>query len=291
MEHRCAVLVYDNIQRKPAPRHTVVMANEVKSIGFWRAVAAEFVGMFFFIFISLASISGWNAPYIPSMVQISLAFGLGLATSIHVTAHISGGHLNPAVSFAFLMLHRITPLRFLFYSLAQMIGAIAAAGMVRAITPADINNALGATTPGTDVTEWQALLMELVITYQLVLVIFATIDKRRPSSGGSGPLAIGIAVLVAHLCAIQYSGASMNPARSLGSAVVGGVWTAHWVYWVGPMVGGLLGAITYDYILDPNVNASRLRRCTTCEYGDEEDYATSDEMNLNSIQTASSEPK
>eukprot|EP00057_Strongylocentrotus_purpuratus_P028992 XP_011683466.1 PREDICTED: lens fiber major intrinsic protein-like isoform X2 [Strongylocentrotus purpuratus] len=194
----------NNFHSMPDSRHAISMADEARSIKFWQAVAAEFVGMFFFIFIGLSSTSGWNAPYIPSQVQIALAFGLGLATFIHVTAHISGGHLNPAVSLAFLLLHRITPLRCVAYSLAQVIGAIAAAGMVKVITPADINDTIGPTTPGPDVTEWQAFLMELFLTYQLVLVIFATVDKSRPSPGGSSPLAIGISVLVAHLCAHHF---------------------------------------------------------------------------------------
>lgn len=259
------------------------MAKELGSRRFWQAVLAELVGMFFFIFIGISSTTAWAPPMIPSQVQIALAFGLSLATFVHATAHISGGHLNPAVSVAFLLLHRITPLRCLAYSIAQCLGALGAAGMVYAITPTAVSNNVGPTTPGAGVEDWQAFLMEVCLTFQLVLVIFSTVDGKRASPGGSGPLAIGIAVLVAHLGAIQYSGASMNPARSLGSAVVGGVWNAHWVYWAGPLLGGLLGAVTYDYVLDPNVSMGRLRRCPTCEYGDEDDYTTSDEMNLNAI--------
>ncbi|XP_071503895.1 aquaporin-like [Diadema antillarum] len=259
------------------------MAKELGSRKFWQAVMAEFFGMFFFIFIGLASTASWSPPSIPSQVQISFAFGLGLATFIHATAHISGGHLNPAVSVAFWLLHKITPLRCVFYSIAQCLGAMAAAGMVNVLTPVAVGNRVGPTTPGVGVEVWQAFVMEVLLTFQLVLVIFSTVDSKRSSPGGSGPLAIGISVFVAHLCAINYSGASMNPARSLGSAVVGGVWTAHWVYWVGPVVGGLLGAVVYDFVLDPNVNIRRVKRCATFEYGDEDDYTTSDEVNLNTM--------
>ncbi|XP_063970389.1 aquaporin-2-like [Lytechinus pictus] len=179
------------------------MASELKSLKFWQAVIAEMVGMFFFIFIGISSTTSWAPPVIPSQVQISLAFGLALATFVHATAHISGGHLNPAVSVAFWLLHRITPLRCFAYSIAQCLGAMAAAGMVYAITPSGVSNNVGPTTPGSGVQDWQAFLMEVCLTFQLVLVIFSTVDSKRASPGGSGPLAIGIAVLVAHLAAVS----------------------------------------------------------------------------------------
>ncbi|XP_071477746.1 lens fiber major intrinsic protein-like [Diadema antillarum] len=181
----------------------ISVRDELRSVIFWQAVLAEFVGMFFFIFIGVSSISAWDRPNIPSQVQISLAFGLGLATFVHVTAHISGGHLNPAVSLAFLAMHKISPVRCLAYTLAQIVGAIIAAGMVKAVTPAAVAGGIGATTPGTDVADWQAFLMEVFLTAQLVIVIFATVDSRRKSPGGSGPLAIGISVAVAHLAAVS----------------------------------------------------------------------------------------
>lgn len=179
------------------------MAKELGSRRFWQAVLAELVGMFFFIFIGISSTTAWAPPMIPSQVQIALAFGLSLATFVHATAHISGGHLNPAVSVAFLLLHRITPLRCLAYSIAQCLGALGAAGMVYAITPTAVSNNVGPTTPGAGVEDWQAFLMEVCLTFQLVLVIFSTVDGKRASPGGSGPLAIGIAVLVAHLGAVS----------------------------------------------------------------------------------------
>lgn len=179
------------------------MAEEFKSVGFWRAVIAEFVGMFLFILVGLLSTADWPDTQIPSMVQIGLAFGLALASAIHLTAHISGGHLNPAVSIAFWLLHKMTPLKCVLYIVAQCCGAIAAAGVVDAITPPGVNDGVGPTIPGIDVEDWQAFLAEFFLTGGLVLVIFSTVDSKRPSPGGSGPLAIGIWVAVAHLGAVS----------------------------------------------------------------------------------------
>lgn len=247
--------------------HMEQMGEEFKSLVFWRAVLAEFVGMALFLFMGLGATSAFTG-VVASDLRIAFAFGIAIATFVHVTAHISGGHLNPAVTLGFFSLHKITLLRAVMYVLAQMVGAVVGTGLMRAVTPSDVNAALGPTVINPEITVTQGLIVELILTFQLVLTIFATVDSKRPSPGGSGPLAIGLSVFLGHVTGINYTGASMNPARTFGSAVVGGEWSNQWVYWVGPILGGILAAIVYDWFLDPNANMGRVKKCGTCDYGD-----------------------
>ncbi|XP_033117307.1 aquaporin-like [Anneissia japonica] len=237
--------------------------EELGTFAFWRAALAELVGTFFFAFLGLLSTTAFPGFATGDIVRIGLAFGLAIATMVHCTAHISGGHLNPAVTIGFLSVCKIPLARAILYVVMQCIGAIAGAGLVYAFTPRGLNDLVGPTTPfsNSDMTVdgWQAFMIELFLTAQLVLTVFATVDPNRKDLNGSGPLAIGLAVALGHFAAIPYTGASMNPARSFGSAVVGGEWTDHWVYWIGPILGGILAAIVYNFILDPTSSKNRIR--------------------------------
>eukprot|EP00062_Callorhinchus_milii_P027860 gi/632991675/ref/XP_007884736.1/ PREDICTED: aquaporin-1-like [Callorhinchus milii] len=141
-----------------------------------------------------------------------------------------------------------------------MLGAVAGSGILYGVTPTSANSTLGANALGKGVTPGQGVGVELIVTLQLVLCVFATTDKRRSDLSGSGPLAIGISVVIGHLLAIGFTGCGMNPARSFGPAVVTGLFQNHWVYWVGPLVGGIVAALVYDFVLAPRLNvAERLK--------------------------------
>lgn len=261
------------------------MNEEFRSLLFWRAVFAEFVGMALFLFMGVGSTSLFPPNLQGNDVRIALAFGIAIATFVHITAHISGGHLNPAVTLAFFSMHRITFLRTFMYILAQMVGAVVGTGLLRAATPSSVNAALGPTVVNVAISSGQGVLVEAVLTFQLVLTIFATVDSKRASPGGSGPLAIGLSVFLGHLAGINYTGASMNPARTFGSAVVGGEWADQWVYWIGPIGGGILAAVIYDWFLDPNANMGRVSKCVTCDYGDEDPNEEDPGVQLGSAQS------
>ncbi|PIK42959.1 putative lens fiber major intrinsic protein-like isoform X2 [Apostichopus japonicus] len=177
------------------------MGEEFRSLLFWRAVLAEFVGMTLFLFMGLGATSAFPSAD-GGNLRIAFAFGIAIATFVHVTAHISGGHLNPAVTLAFFSLHKITLLRALMYVLAQMFGAVVGTGLIRAVTPTSINGELGPTVISSEISVGQGVLVEAVLTFQLVLTIFATVDPKRPSPGGSGPLAIGLSVFLGHVTGV-----------------------------------------------------------------------------------------
>ncbi|XP_062385812.1 aquaporin FA-CHIP-like [Sardina pilchardus] len=223
------------------------MMSEIKSKAFWRAVLAELLGMTLFIFLSITAAIG-NAEL--DEVKTSLAFGLAIATLAQSLGHISGAHLNPAVTLGMLASCQISVLRAVMYIAAQMLGATVASGIIFGVRPSN-NDKLGVNGLDPDLSPSQGIGIELLATFQLVLCVIATTDKRRRDVTGSAPLAIGLSVALGHLTAISFTGCGINPARSFGPAVVTTNFKNHWVYWVGPMSGGVAAALVYDFLLYP----------------------------------------
>lgn len=180
--------------------------GDLKSGKFWVALLAEFIGTGLLVTVACgACFAGSTIP------GISLAFGLAVATIVWAIAHVSGGHINPAVTAGFLVTRKISLVRALFYIVSQSIGALAGAGFLQVVTPRNEtsglgpNPTLGTSTPPGDgsVSRFQVLLIEAAITFVLVFTVFATCDPRRKGFNGSGPLAIGLSVTVGHLWAVS----------------------------------------------------------------------------------------
>ncbi|KAJ7405800.1 Aquaporin-1 [Willisornis vidua] len=183
------------------------MASEFKKKMFWRAVVAEFLAMSLFIFISIGSALGFSFPMVGNKtstksqdnVKVSLAFGLSIATMAQSVGHISGAHLNPAVTLGLLLSCQISIFKALMYILAQCLGAVVATAILSGVTSSLPNNLLG-------------------------------------------------------LNAIDYTGCGINPARSFGSALIANNFENHWIFWVGPIIGGASAALIYDFILAPRTS-------------------------------------
>ncbi len=174
---------------------------------------------------------------------IAIATGLVVTAMVYSLGHLTGAHFNPAVSLAFAV-GRHFPVRDLVpYWLAQLLGAILASLVVRALW-GDVAG-LGATLPG--LSDGRALLLEALLTFMLMFVITAVATDTRAVGQGAA-LAIGFTVLLAVMFAGPASGASMNPARSLGPALVSGTWAHQWIYVVGPLAGSVCGVLTYEAI-------------------------------------------
>jgi aquaporin Z len=216
-----------------------------------RALVAEFIGTFGLIFMGAgAIIVDAHIGGKTGLVGIAFAHGLAIFLGVSFSAHISGGHLNPAVTAGFLATKRMGAGAGLAYIVSQLLGGIVAAIVLKLVAPAAAasQTGLGTPAPGPGVYAGPALLIEFVLTFFLVFVIFGTaVDPRGPKA--IFPLCIGMAVTMDILAGGPLTGASMNPARSLGPALVSGVWADHWVYWVGPVLGGAVAALLYDNLL------------------------------------------
>jgi MIP family channel proteins len=221
----------------------------------WAAAVAEFVGPFTLVVAGVgAIISTQNLSDGGNLVAVALAHGLAIGLMVAALGQVSGGHFNPAVTLSMLATGQIAITRAISYIIAQVLGATAGAGVLTLIFPAlgpmGRNNPgvnLGLPGLGPDVSLSGALIMEAVMTFFLVLVIFGTvIDPRGPKA--IAPLAIGLIITMDILTGGRITGAAMNPARALGPAIVQQDFTNWWIYWVGPIIGGLIAAFAYTSV-------------------------------------------
>jgi aquaporin TIP len=214
----------------------------------WRHFAAEFIGMFAFVFIGSGAIMTARMSQSPAaLVEVALAHGLTMAVMVSATMRISG-HINPAVTLGLLAARRIEPMMAALYVIAQILGAIAAAYALKATFPEGVFAATrgGGQAVALDVTGGQAFLLEAIATFFLVFVIFGTVvDLRGPKIGG---LAIGFVIAADILAIGPLTGASMNPARSFGPAVASGVYEAQLLYWFAPITGAVVAALLYEFL-------------------------------------------
>jgi MIP family channel proteins len=218
-----------------------------------RKMLAEFVGTFALVFIGAGSIVAAGSPITEvfpgaGLVTIALAHGLAIGTMVSAAGHVSGGHFNPAVSLAAWLMRRLGTLDLVGYLATQFLAAIAGAALLRAVTPPDVWGAslLGATTVAPNISDAQAITIEAVLTFFLVWVVFATAIDPAGAFGKVAGLAIGFVIAMDIMMGGPFTGASMNPARSLGPAAVSGEYAGIWVYFLGPVIGGTLAATAYE---------------------------------------------
>jgi MIP family channel proteins len=208
---------------------------------------AEFVGTFTLIFVGAGSIIATQGT---NLTAIGLAHGLAIGVMASAVGHISGGHFNPAVTLGFVVTRRIEARLAATYWFAQLIGAVLAAYMLSWLLPERQVNAvnLGAPAVGNGIGAGSAVVIEGVLIFFLVWVIFATAADPRGTFASIAGLAIGLTITLDIYIGGVYTGAAMNPARAFGPDLVQNVWTDAWVWWVGPLVGGALAALLYEYL-------------------------------------------
>lgn len=216
---------------------------------------AEFIGTFLFVFVASGSICADQ--YLRStgqpgfgMLGIALAQGLALSVIMAAIGHISGGHLNPAVTIGFWVTKRLGTLLTIAYWMAQLLGSLSAAYVLAALLPESVwrSVALGTTDLAADFTRIHGMVLEGILAFFLVFVFFATTADARGSLNRIAAFAIGLTYSVGVLIGGAFTGASMNPARTFGPALAAHHWTNHGVYWVGPLFGGVLAGFLYDKI-------------------------------------------
>jgi len=211
-----------------------------------KALLAEFIGTFFLVLIGCGSALG--GPEV-DVVRYSLGFGITVATMAQSIGHISGCHVNPAVTIGLFVGRKIGLVKGLLYIVVQCVGGIAGAGILSILLPTEIaSKNLGQTLVNPAMSAGQGFGLEFLITFVLVLVVYgaAADEDNADSVKGSAPLAIGLSITIGHLVAGPFTGPAMNPARALGPAVILSAYANHWVYWAGPILGGVCAGLVYQ---------------------------------------------
>ncbi|GFZ02386.1 gamma tonoplast intrinsic protein [Actinidia rufa] len=214
------------------------------------AALAEFISTLMFVFagegasMAIEKLATGGSATPAGLVAVALARTFALFVAISVSANISGGHVNPAVTFGALMGGQITLLRGIMYWIAQLLGSTVACLLLKFATNGMTSSAYSLSA---GVGVWNAFVFEIVMTFGLVYTVYATIaDPRNTGMGIMAPMAIAFIVGANVLAGGAFDGASMNPAVSFGPALVSWSWENQWVYWAGPLIGGGLAGLVYE---------------------------------------------
>ncbi|XP_043701981.1 aquaporin TIP1-1 [Telopea speciosissima] len=235
----------------PISRISVGRPEEATHPDALKAALAEFICTLIFVFAGEGSGMAFNkltddgSSTPAGLVAAALAHAFGLFVAVSVGANISGGHVNPAVTFGAFVGGNITLLRGILYWIAQLLGSTVACLLLKFATGGMTTSAFSLSS---GVGVWNAFVFEIVMTFGLVYTVYATaVDPKKGSLGTIAPLAIGFIVGANILAGGAFDGASMNPAVSFGPALVSWTWTNHWVYWAGPLIGGGLAGLVYEF--------------------------------------------
>ncbi|XP_042457124.1 probable aquaporin PIP2-6 [Zingiber officinale] len=237
--------------------------GELRLWSFYRALIAEFVATLLFLYVTIATVIGHKEQNSANqcdgvgLLGIAWAFGGMIFILVYCTAGISGGHINPAVTFGLFLARKVSLLRAVSYMVAQCLGAIVGVGIVKGIMKHQYNSlGGGANEVSHGYSRGTALGAEIIGTFVLVYTVFSATDPKRNARDSHvpvlAPLPIGFAVFMVHLATIPITGTGINPARSLGPAVIYNhdkAWDDQWIFWVGPFVGALAAAIYHQLIL------------------------------------------
>ena len=213
-----------------------------------RRGTAEFVGAFALVFIGAGAILAAGPTPEPGVVGIALAYGLAVAVMVSAVGHISGGHFNPAITLAFLVTGRLHPILAVVYWIAQFAGAIAAAALLRWFFDDATEGNLGAPVLSPSIEPEAGLIIEAILTFLLVWVFFATAADPRGTFKSIAGLAVGFTITMDVLMGSPLTGAMMNPARALGPQLVANSWDDFWIWYVGPLAGGVIAAVAYEML-------------------------------------------
>jgi len=213
-----------------------------------RRAAAEFVGTFALVFVGAGAVLVAAPTLGAGNLDIALAHGLVIAVMVSAVGHISGGHFNPAITLGFLVTGRLSPLVAGAYWVAQFLAAVAGAALLKWIFAGDTEATLGAPAVGPGVQPEAALIVEAILTFFLVWVVFATAADPRGTFKSIAGLAIGLTITFDILLGGPLTGAAMNPARAFGPQLFSREWDDFWIWYVGPLAGGVLGALAYEWL-------------------------------------------
>ena len=221
---------------------------------------AEAIGTYALVFfgplaIILSVVAFGDGLSIESIIMIALAHGAAVGLMVYAFGHVSGAHINPAVTIPMMITKKISVGDGIGYIIFQLIGAIVAAFSLKAILPeigAKVNfGTQGGPSELLNSSIMAGITVEIILTFFLVTVIFLTAVHKKAAAGIHG-ISIGGMVFLLHIVGVPLTGASMNPARTFGPAVVSGFWELHWIYWLAPIVGGIIAGVIMNYVFVNN---------------------------------------
>ncbi|KAJ4847852.1 Aquaporin PIP2-2 [Turnera subulata] len=248
----------------PAP---LIDPEELTMWSFYRAIIAEFIATLLFLYVTVLTVIGYKSQTDPAknadacggvgILGIAWAFGGMIFILVYCTAGISGGHINPAVTFGLFLARKVSLVRAIMYMVAQCLGAICGCGLVKGFQKSYYHHyGGGANTLNDGFSTGTGLGAEIIGTFVLVYTVFSATDPKRNARDSHvpvlAPLPIGFAVFMVHLATIPITGTGINPARSFGAAVIFNEdkpWDDHWIFWVGPFIGAAVAAFYHQYIL------------------------------------------
>jgi MIP family channel proteins len=217
-----------------------------------RRSIAEALGTFALVFIGTAVVASKFYPDANfGVFGIAVAHAIVLSVMVTATMSISGGHLNPAVTIGLLVARRVDSRTAVAYIISQLVGAILASLLVKAIYPAGVTKPIALGTPAiaNNILFSQAITIEAILTFFLVSAVFGTcVNPDAPKVGGFG---VGMVLMFDILVGGPLTGSAVNPARAFGPALVSGQWVGQVVYWVGPILGGIVAALLWEHVLLP----------------------------------------
>ncbi|KAL7040605.1 hypothetical protein ACKWTF_000455 [Chironomus riparius] len=236
-------------QKSLAPFNSrLSMHTELRTLTFWRAIISECMASFLYVFIvcGAAAGAGIGASVSSVLLTTSLASGLAIAVLTHCFLHVSGAHINPAVTLACFVTRLISPLRMTMYIAAQLGGGIAGAALLYGVSlPGYQGNLQAAISHSSAVSSWERFGVEMILTFVVVFTYFVSTNSQRKLFNNSAAM-IGAAYSACNFVSMPY----LNPARSLGPSFVLNKWENHWIFWMGPMAGGAISGILYEIIFN-----------------------------------------
>jgi MIP family channel proteins len=223
-------------------------------------LSAEFLGTFALVFFTAGAVCvdfHLRSTGGIGLLAVALAHGLAMAILVSALGHISGGHFNPAITIGFWVTKRLNTLDTLLYWVAQIVGAIAAAFLLKLIIPADTARIALLGTPSLmlDYPGWSALALEATATFFVVLVFFATLVDEHGTFRAIAGFGIGLTVALGVLVAGPFTGGALNPARAFGPAFASAHWLNQGIFWIGPLIGGFLAGLLYDSLFLRKIDA------------------------------------
>eukprot|EP00252_Welwitschia_mirabilis_P020381 TRINITY_DN4995_c0_g1_i1.p1 TRINITY_DN4995_c0_g1~~TRINITY_DN4995_c0_g1_i1.p1 ORF type:complete len:290 (-),score=-4.37 TRINITY_DN4995_c0_g1_i1:115-984(-) len=255
----------DYTDPEPVP---LLDVGELRKWSFYRAAIAELIATLIFLYIPLSTIIGNNKNNQTSCggvgnLGIAWAFGGTIFFLVYCISGISGGHINPAVTFAMMLARRVSAIRALIYTVAQCLGALLGSLLAKGVEGNLFSSVSGgANVVASGYSKSRAFVAEMMGTFVLVYTVLSATDPKRNARDSHvpilAPLPIGFAVFMVHLATIPITGTGINPARSFGPAIAyngSRGWHDHWIFWVGPLVGSALAVAYHQYV----VRAGRFR--------------------------------